>query len=184
MTRSRVVVLACMGALASASVFAQLAGGALLCDGVDDRATVPDGNGDFDMSTAVTLEVCVRHDSFADFGEAVHGLPGGYGLGQGAFEGQGMPLFSVSVPATNAALGPNLMGLGAWTHLAGTFDGSTIRLYVNGALAASQAHVGDVSDVDGLQFAASGTPTAFSMAPSTRCASGTSCAPVRRSPRR
>lgn len=161
MTRSRVVVLACLGALASASVFAQLAGGALLCDGVDDRATVPDSNGDFDMSTAMTLEVWVRHDSFADFGVAAFGFPGGYALGQSALEGQGRPNFSVSVPATGAAEGPSLMALGAWTHLAGTFDGSTIRLYINGTLAASKAHGGDVSDVDGLQFCRFGNSDNF-----------------------
>jgi len=34
---------------------------------------------------------------------------------------------------------------GVWTHFVGTFDGSTVRLYKNGQLAASVAGAGDVS---------------------------------------
>ncbi len=46
----------------------------------------------------------------------------------GAFNGGGQPILTVAVPPTD---------LGTWVHLAGTFDGTTWRLYRNGALIGS-----------------------------------------------
>ena len=36
------------------------------------------------------------------------------------------------------------MPLNAWTHVALTYDGTTMQLYVNGVLAASQARTGSI----------------------------------------
>jgi len=33
---------------------------------------------------------------------------------------------------------------GEWSHVVGTYDGATIRLYINGELSATQAHSGDI----------------------------------------
>jgi hypothetical protein len=38
--------------------------------------------------------------------------------------------------------------LNVWTHLAATYDGSEVRLYINGILAASRAVDGDIVNTD------------------------------------
>ncbi len=44
--------------------------------------------------------------------------------------------------------GTSALPLNAWTHLAATFDGTTLRLYVDGNLVGSQAAAGLARDVD------------------------------------
>ena len=54
---------------------------------------------------------------------------------------------AISIPHTNSALHA-LPGTGLWVHFAGTYDGSYIRIYLNGTLAAKQLHAGTISDPD------------------------------------
>jgi len=143
-----------LGSLAVSPLTAQIAGGALDCDGVDDQAIIPDTHGDFDMNTTMTLEGWVRYDDLEGGSGVVGGFtpPDGAAYSLGEDEGVGdPPLFFVSTQFTNAAAGPSL-ATGAWTHLAGTYDGATLRLYVNGVLADSTAHAGNVIDVTELRL--------------------------------
>src|SRR2546430_11815150 len=58
-------------------------------------------------------------------------------------------------PGARITRGPTGLGLNTWTHLAATFDGATVRLYVNGAEAVSQAQTAALTPTAGtLQIGA------------------------------
>jgi hypothetical protein len=50
----------------------------------------------------------------------------------------GVPAASVFTTSALSASGPPALGLSIWTHLAMTWDGSVLRLYVDGAEVATQ----------------------------------------------
>src|SRR5207237_811888 len=52
-------------------------------------------------------------------------------------------------PGARITRGPTGLGLNTWTHLAATFDGATVRLYVNGAEAVSQAQTAALTPTAG-----------------------------------
>jgi len=60
-------------------------------------------------------------------------------------DGFDKPEFEIGAAASRF-VGPSATPDEAWVHLAGSYDGATMRLYVNGALAATQAHAGGIHD--------------------------------------
>ncbi len=51
---------------------------------------------------------------------------------------------SISVPSTNTAVGSDVDG--GWHHVASTYDGATIKVYVDGVLSATANHPGTMGD--------------------------------------
>ena len=150
----RVLCFLLAAALGAAQRLAAAAGGALQCDGVNDQVTVPD-TGDFDFATTMTLEGWVRYDSFPNEGSGT--VVGGFSppdashFTLGTDQGIPVALISVGTILTNSAKGPT-MATGSWTHLAGTYDGATLRIYVNGTLAGTAPQTGNVADVTELRL--------------------------------
>src|SRR5205814_10444542 len=54
------------------------------------------------------------------------------------------PLFPYSTLFRSNAVGSAALPLNVWSYLAATFDGGSLRLYVNGALAATKAVSGAI----------------------------------------
>jgi hypothetical protein len=119
-------------------------GRALEFDGEDDIVTVPD-DAALALTTGMTLEAWVRPDQTTNwrtvmFKESVGGMA--------------YTLYSntpADVPSVRAGVAGDV-GVEAaspvdpneWTHLAATYDGSILRLYVNGVQAGAHAYPGEI----------------------------------------
>jgi hypothetical protein len=67
-----------------------------------------------------------------------------------ANQDSGRPLGQVWLGSERNVVGSAGLVLNAWSHLASTFDGSTLRLYVNGGLVSSTAVSGSLAASTGV----------------------------------
>ena len=127
-----------------------LAGNTILVDGVDDYIEVT-SHSTLQPTNAVTTEVWAYQETWTttragimDHGE--HGTASGYGI-QVNRSGDNTLSFAVglnsgcSQTVPKAGISPTSLS-GGWHHFVGTFDGSSVKLYVDGVLAATQTLTG------------------------------------------
>jgi hypothetical protein len=119
-------------------------GSALSFDGVDDWVSVPN-NAALNLTSGMTLEAWVKPSVLSSWRSVVmkeqaSALP--YALY--ANSDADTPAASVFTTSALTAAGPPAVGLGSWTHLAMTWDGSLIRLYVDGAVVATRSAPGSL----------------------------------------
>jgi concanavalin A-like lectin/glucanase superfamily protein/Big-like domain-containing protein/putative Ig domain-containing protein len=116
-------------------------GSALRFDGVNDWVTVADSSW-LDLTREMTLEAWVYPTAGGGWRTVLQKQAGDwytfalYSDGSTGPNARMMLLSDTSV-TTPAALAPN-----AWTHLAATYDGSTLRLFVNGLVVSSTPATG------------------------------------------
>jgi len=126
-------------------------GGALAFDGVNDQVAVAD-DASLDLTGAMTIEAWVRPtSSLAGWrtvvikeqpSDLVYGL---YAAGTGY-----RPSGHVFVGGDDVRVqAPAALPADAWSHLATTYDGTILRLYVNGVQVASLTVAGPMSASDG-----------------------------------
>ena len=125
-------------------------GSALSFDGVNDWVTVPDASS-LDLTTGMTLEAWVRPSALGGWRTVVFKeRPGGVVYGLFADQAGSRPSGQVFIGSERNAVGTAALPLNAWTHLATTYDGSWLRLYVNGSLASSLAVSGAMAASTGV----------------------------------
>lgn len=133
-------------------------GRAFSLDGVDDYVTVPD-SASLDVTGTISIDAWIyRNDATAEAGLLEKGAPGTNGVYELAIydhkfyfrlNGAGLNMPSVtSLP------------VGTWTHVAGTYDGTTAKIYINGILDATQAYSASIgTDNNPLYIGLYGTAT-------------------------
>jgi PKD repeat protein len=127
-------------------------GSALLFNGTDAKVTVKDTQA-LHLTTAMTLEAWVKPQVVDDTPRDIifKGSPSGPSYCLMASSGAaGKPVSGVKIDDTDVqAGGRSGLPKNTWTHLATTYDGDTLRFYVNGRETSSQPQSGGLASSNG-----------------------------------
>lgn len=121
-------------------------GGALQFNGTSARVNVPDSPS-LDLTTAMTLEAWVNPTTVnAQWRDVIMKGTDNYYLDATSLP-NGRPALGSSF--TTPLFGPSSLSPNVWSHLAATYDGATMRLYVNGVQVTSRAQTGTIPTSSG-----------------------------------
>ncbi|KQW52750.1 hypothetical protein ASC77_00025 [Nocardioides sp. Root1257] len=116
-------------------------GTALSFDGTNDYASVPDAPS-LDLSSPMTLEAWVRPTASSGWRTILmKETPNDLAYSLYATSGTNRPSAWIG---GGSSIGTAALPLNTWSHVASTYDGSRLRLYVNGTLVTNAAYAGAV----------------------------------------
>ena len=119
-------------------------GGALSFNGSTSWVTVNDA-ASLHLTTGVTLEAWVKLSALAGWEAAIiKETPGGLSYAMYANTAQNRPASVIHTSSDINMYGTAQVPLNTWTHLTTTYDGTTLRLYVNGTEVINQAVTGSM----------------------------------------
>src|SRR5258705_161725 len=137
-------------------------GSALVFNGTSAQVTVPNATS-LQLTTGMTLEVWVfPTGSLAGWRAVLDKNVDGYYLMASSDPNNRPAVGGTWTGGNQNRAAPTALGLNVWTHLAATFDGATVRLYVNGVQVASQAQTAPLATTTGtLQIGGDSYPNEF-----------------------
>jgi hypothetical protein len=119
-------------------------GNALSFNGTSSRVTINDSPS-LHLTTGMTLEAWVNPAVLmSGWDDIVYRGNDNYYLV--VFDGAPVAGLTTASSASNNTFGPSALPLNTWTHIAQTFDGGTVTLFVNGVQVASTAVAGSIQD--------------------------------------
>jgi methionine-rich copper-binding protein CopC len=125
-------------------------GGGLTFDGVNDLVTVND-SATLDLTNGMTLEAWVKPTSAGTWRSVImKERSAGLAYALYASNDAGSPESFVSIASDKSAAATVAIPVNAWSHLATTFDGSLLKLIVNGTVVATRSAVGNITTSAGL----------------------------------
>jgi hypothetical protein len=126
-------------------------GAALSFNGTSTWVTIPDAPA-LDLTTGMTLEAWVRPSALGTAWRNVifKEQTGGMVYSLYANQDTTRPVGQVNIGGEVNAVGTAALALNAWTHLALTFDGQAVKLYVNGTLVQTTLIVGAIPASTGV----------------------------------
>lgn len=139
-----------VGTISGAVRVAGVRGTGLQFDGLNDWVTVPDAPS-LDLTTGMTVEAWVKPAALTNWMTVVlKESPGGLAYGLYANDDAARPAGYLNAGAGDVAVaGAPQLPADAWTHVALTYDGTTMRLYVDGAEVAVRAQTGGIITTTG-----------------------------------
>lgn len=129
-------------------------GGALLFNGTSNFVSTADSTS-LHLTNGMSLEAWVNPNALGTTGTSWRTVvfkeqPAGMNYALYANNGSARPTGQVNIGGEKNAAGSAQLSLNVWTHLTTTFDGSNLRLYVNGSLVSTTAVSGSISPSTGL----------------------------------
>jgi hypothetical protein len=122
-------------------------GRAVEFDGTDDIVTVPD-DAALRLTGGMTMEAWVRPAAATNWRTVIFKEAAG-GLAYGLYANSDTDVPSVYLNGAHGVKGTSDLDPNAWSHLAATYDGTLLRLYVNGSQVASTSLPGGIGNGEG-----------------------------------